>query len=84
MSSPNDGSPSGGTATDPSGPGAGGAGPAAPEKPAGKRGLKRSTRVALLIILVLALLAAGVFAASYFLDARNYCLLYTSPSPRDS
>jgi multidrug resistance efflux pump len=72
MSSPNDGSPSGGTATDPSGPGAGGAGTAAPEKPAGRRGLKRSTRVALLVILVLALLAAGVFAASYFLEARNY------------
>ena len=72
MSSPNDGSPSGGTATDPSGPGADGAGTAAPQKPAGKRGLKRSTRVALLVILVLALLAAGVFAASYFLDARNY------------
>ncbi len=70
MSSPNDGSPSGGTATDPSGPASAGA--AAPEKPAGKRGLKRSTRVALLIILVLALIAAGVFAASYFLDARNY------------
>jgi multidrug resistance efflux pump len=72
MSSPNDGAPSGGTATDPSGPGAGTGGTAAPEKPAGRRGLKRSTRVALLVILVLALLAAGVFAASYFLDARNY------------
>src|SRR3954453_14488784 len=80
MSSPNDGPPSGGTATDPTGPradgagsnGAGSSGTAAPDKPAGPRGLKRSTRVALLIILVIALLAAGVFAASYFLDARNY------------
>lgn len=78
MSSPNDGPPSGGTATDPNGSGAEGAegaeaaGTAAPEKPAGKRGLKRSTRVSLLIILVLALLAAGVFAGSYFLNARNF------------
>ena len=80
MSSPNDGPPSGGTATDPTGPradgagsdGAGSNGAAAPDKPAGRRGLKRSTRVALLIILVIALLAGGVFAASYFLDARNY------------
>ncbi|MDT0350419.1 efflux RND transporter periplasmic adaptor subunit [Pseudonocardia charpentierae] len=80
MSSPNDGPPSGGTATDPTGPradgngsdGAGSDGAAAPDKPAGRRGLKRSTRVALLIILVIALLAGGVFAASYFLDARNY------------
>ena len=80
MSSPNDGPPSGGTATDPTGPRADGAGSdgvgsngaAAPDKPAGRRGLKRSTRVALLIILVIALLAGGVFAASYLLDARNY------------
>src|SRR5215218_292605 len=80
MSSPNDGPPSGGTATDPTGPradgagsnGAGSSGTAAPDKPAGRRGLKRSTRVALLIILVIALIAGGVFAASYFLDARNY------------
>jgi multidrug resistance efflux pump len=47
-------------------------GSAAPEKRAGRRPLKRSTKVALLIILVIALLAGGVFAASYFLNARNY------------
>lgn len=78
MASPNDGAPPGATATEPGEPaadGAGspGAGPAgAPAKPAGRRKLKRSTRVALLIILVVALIASGVFAASYFLDARNY------------
>jgi multidrug resistance efflux pump len=75
MSSPNDGSPSGTTATEPGGTASNGAasdGGGAPQKPAGRRRLKRSTRVALLIILVVALIAAGVFAASYFLDARNY------------
>jgi multidrug resistance efflux pump len=80
MSSPNDGSPSGTTATEPGGAGPDGAAAngatsdagGAPQKPAGRRRLKRSTRVALLIILVVALIAAGVFAASYFLDARNY------------
>jgi len=71
MSSPKDGS-AGATATEPSPPGGNGvAGGGAPAKP-GRRGLKRSTRVALLVILVVALLAGGVFAASYFLDARNY------------
>ena len=85
MSSPNDGSPSVTTATEPGGAGTDGAaangaasdgtasdGGGAPQKPAGRRSLKRSTRVALLIILVVALIAGGVFAASYFLDARNY------------
>jgi len=80
MSSPNDGSPSGTTATEPGGAGPDGSaangaasdGGGAPQKPAGRRSLKRSTRVALLIILVVALIAGGVFAASYFLDARNY------------
>lgn len=80
MSSPNDGSPSGTTATEPGGTASNGAasdaeasgGSAAPQKPAGRRSLKRSTRVALLVILVVALIAGGVFAASYFLDARNY------------
>ena len=80
MSSPNDGSPSGTTATEPGGAGPDGSaangaasdGGGAPQKPAGRRSLKRSTRVALLIILVVALIATGVFAASYFLDARNY------------
>jgi multidrug resistance efflux pump len=42
--------------------------PTTPER----RKLKRSTRVALIIILILTLVAGGVFAASYFLNARNY------------
>jgi multidrug resistance efflux pump len=37
-----------------------------------RRKLKRSTRIALIVILILALAAAGGFAASYFLNARNY------------
>jgi multidrug resistance efflux pump len=42
------------------------------DKPSGRRPLKRSTRVALLVILVIALIAAGAFTASYFLNARKY------------
>jgi multidrug resistance efflux pump len=38
----------------------------------GRRKLKRSTRIALAIILILALVAAGGFATSYFLNARNF------------
>ncbi|MGH3975276.1 MAG: HlyD family secretion protein [Pseudonocardiaceae bacterium] len=38
----------------------------------GRRGLKRSTRIALAIILIVALVAAGGFATSYFLNARNF------------
>jgi multidrug resistance efflux pump len=38
----------------------------------GRRKLKRSTRVALAIILIVALVAAGAFATSYFLNARNF------------
>ncbi|MGH3781110.1 MAG: HlyD family secretion protein [Pseudonocardiaceae bacterium] len=38
----------------------------------GRRRLRRSTRIALIVILVLALVAAGGFAASYILSARNY------------
>lgn len=37
-----------------------------------RRTLKRSTRIALAVILILALVAGGVFATSYFLNARNY------------
>ncbi|MDQ3765317.1 MAG: efflux RND transporter periplasmic adaptor subunit [Actinomycetota bacterium] len=37
-----------------------------------RRTLKRSTRIALIVILILALVAAGGFATSYFLNARNY------------
>lgn len=36
------------------------------------RKLKRSTRIALAVILTLALIAGGVFATSYLLNARNY------------
>ncbi len=39
-----------------------------PERPK----LKRSTRIALTVILIVALIAGGVFATSYFLNARNY------------
>lgn len=45
-----------------------GAAPAAPER----RKLKRSTRIALIVILTVALVAAAGFAASYFINARNY------------
>ncbi|MCA1694367.1 MAG: efflux RND transporter periplasmic adaptor subunit [Actinobacteria bacterium] len=38
----------------------------------GRRRLRRSTRIALIVILIVALVAAGGFAASYFLSARNY------------
>ncbi|HEY6425055.1 MAG TPA: HlyD family efflux transporter periplasmic adaptor subunit [Pseudonocardiaceae bacterium] len=38
----------------------------------GRRKLKRSTRIGLIVILVLALVAAGAFGVSYFLNARNY------------
>ncbi len=38
----------------------------------GRRKLKRSTRIALAVILIVALVAGGVFATSYFLNARNY------------
>ncbi len=38
----------------------------------GRRKLKRSTRIALVIILIVALVAAGGFATSYLLDARNF------------
>jgi multidrug resistance efflux pump len=38
----------------------------------GRRKLKRSTRIALIVILILALVAAGGFATSYFLNARNF------------
>jgi multidrug resistance efflux pump len=38
----------------------------------GQRKLKRPTRIALIIILILVLIAAGCFAASYFLSARKY------------
>ena len=44
---------------------------AAPATPP-RRKLKLSTRIALVVILILALVAGGVFAASYFLNARNY------------
>jgi multidrug resistance efflux pump len=44
---------------------------AAPTTPAPRK-LKRSTRIALIVILILALAAGGAFAASYFLNARNY------------
>ncbi len=37
-----------------------------------RRKLKRSTRIALIVILILALVAAGGFATSYFLNARNF------------
>ncbi len=37
-----------------------------------RRKLKRSTRIALTVILIVALIAGGVFATSYFIDARNY------------
>ncbi|MGH3812772.1 MAG: HlyD family efflux transporter periplasmic adaptor subunit [Pseudonocardiaceae bacterium] len=37
-----------------------------------RRKLKRSTRIALAIILIVALVAAGGFATSYFLNARNF------------
>jgi multidrug resistance efflux pump len=45
-----------------------GTAPTAPEQ----RKFKRSTRIALIIILILALIAGLAFAASYFLNARNY------------
>lgn len=38
----------------------------------GRRKLKRSTRIALVLILIVALVAAGSFATSYFLNARNF------------
>jgi multidrug resistance efflux pump len=38
----------------------------------GRRELKRSSRIALTVILIVALVAAGGFATSYFLNARNY------------
>jgi multidrug resistance efflux pump len=38
----------------------------------GRRKLKRSSRIALTVILIVALVAAGGFATSYFLTARNY------------
>jgi multidrug resistance efflux pump len=38
----------------------------------GRRKFKRSTRIALAIILIVALAAAGGFATSYFLNARNF------------
>ncbi|MDQ4103714.1 MAG: efflux RND transporter periplasmic adaptor subunit [Actinomycetota bacterium] len=37
-----------------------------------RRKLKRSTRIGLVVILILALAAAGAFATSYFLNARNF------------
>ncbi|MGH3788130.1 MAG: efflux RND transporter periplasmic adaptor subunit [Pseudonocardiaceae bacterium] len=37
-----------------------------------RRKFKRSTRIALVVILILALGAAGAFATSYFLNARNF------------
>jgi multidrug resistance efflux pump len=37
-----------------------------------RRKLKRSTRIALAIILIVALVAAGAFATSYFLNARHF------------
>jgi hypothetical protein len=37
-----------------------------------RRKLTRSTRIALAIILIVALVAASGFAASYFLNARNF------------
>ncbi|MGH3831460.1 MAG: efflux RND transporter periplasmic adaptor subunit [Pseudonocardiaceae bacterium] len=37
-----------------------------------RRKLKRSTRISLIVILIVALVAAAGFAASYFLNARNY------------
>lgn len=43
----------------------------APTTPAPRK-LKRSTRIALIVIMILALVAVGAFAASYFLNARNY------------
>jgi multidrug resistance efflux pump len=43
----------------------------APTTPAPRK-LKRSTRTALIVILILTLAAGGAFAASYFLNARNY------------
>ena len=44
----------------------------APAVPPPRRKLKRSTRIGLIIILILALVAAGGFGTSYFLNARNY------------
>ena len=38
----------------------------------GRRKLKRSTRIALVVLLIVALVAAGGFATSYFLNARNF------------
>lgn len=38
----------------------------------GRRKLKRSTRIALVVILIVALVAAGGFATSYLLNARNF------------
>ena len=38
----------------------------------GRRGLKRSTRLGLIVIVVIALVAGGIFAASYMLNTRNY------------
>ena len=46
--------------------------PQQPPPPPAKRRMKRSTRIGVLIIAVLALVAAGAFTASYFLNARHY------------
>ncbi|MBV8542116.1 MAG: HlyD family efflux transporter periplasmic adaptor subunit [Pseudonocardiales bacterium] len=43
----------------------------APTTPGGRK-LKRSTRIALIVLLILALVAAGGFATSYLINARNY------------
>jgi multidrug resistance efflux pump len=44
----------------------------APSAPPQRHRLKRSTRIALVLILVIAVVAAGAFGASYFLNARHY------------
>jgi multidrug resistance efflux pump len=40
--------------------------------PAAKRKMKRSTRIALVVIVLIALVAGGLFAATYIIDTRNY------------
>lgn len=45
-----------------------GTAPTAPQR----HKLKLSTRIGLMVILILSLVAGGVFATSYFLNARNY------------